>query len=108
MLIIFGVVLVGFFAARRGLWAAELNKHISVFVLNVTAPLLILSSVMGEGLVFEAAVIGQLLLVSLLNYVILVVRPTRPRPFGTWRDFGVACCASCCPLATSPSSASPC
>ena len=72
MLIIFGVVLVGFFAARRGLWAAELNKHISVFVLNVTAPLLILSSVMGEGLVFEAAVIGQLLLVSLLNYVILV------------------------------------
>lgn len=72
MLMIFGVVLVGFFSAKRGLWAAELNKHISVFVLNVTAPLLILSSVMGDGLVFEPAEIGQLLLVSLINYVLLV------------------------------------
>ena len=72
MIIIFGVVMVGYFAAKRELWAAELNKYMSVFVLNVTAPLLILSSVMGDGLTFEPAEIGQLLLVSVLNYVLLL------------------------------------
>ena len=72
MIIIFGVVMVGYFAAKRGLWAAELNKYMSVFVLNVTAPLLILSSVMGDGLTFEPAEIGQLLLVSVLNYLVLL------------------------------------
>lgn len=72
MLMIFGVVLVGYFSAKRGIWAHELNKAMSVFVLNVTAPLLILSSVMGEGPGFTPAEVGQLVWVSLLNYAILL------------------------------------
>lgn len=72
MLIIFGVVLVGYLASRRGIWAEQLNKSISVFVLKVTAPLLILSSVMGDNIQFEPKEIGQLMLVSILNYIILV------------------------------------
>lgn len=72
MLQILGVVMVGFLATKRGVWAPEMNRKMSVFVLTVTAPLLILSSVMGEGLVFETREILQLLLVSALNYVILI------------------------------------
>lgn len=64
--------MVGFLASKRGVWNQEMNRQISVFVLAVTAPLLILSSVMGEGLVFETSEILQLLLVSVLNYVILI------------------------------------
>lgn len=72
MLMLFGIVLVGYLSARRGLWAADMNRRMSVFVLNVTAPCLILGSVMGDGLVFERAEIVQLMLVSVLNYVILI------------------------------------
>lgn len=72
MIQILGVVMVGFFASKRGIWAADLNQKMSVFVLNVTAPLLILSSVMGDGLQFSTREVLQLLLVSLLNYVILI------------------------------------
>ena len=72
MLMIFGVVIIGYLAAKRGWWAKEMNRGMSVFVLNVTAPCLILSSVMGEGLVFETEEIVQLLMVSVLNYIILI------------------------------------
>lgn len=72
MIIIFGVVMVGYFSAKRGLWDAALSKSMSVFVLNVTAPLLILSSVMGEGTQFTPSEVGQLVWVSLLNYVVLL------------------------------------
>ncbi len=72
MLMIFGVVIIGYLAARRGWWVKDMNRNMSIFVLNVTAPCLILSSVMGEGLIFETDEIVQLLLVSVLNYVILI------------------------------------
>lgn len=72
MLMLFGIIVVGYFAARRGIWVQEMNRNMSIFVLTVTAPCLILSSVMGEGLQFSTSEIGQLMLVSLLNYVILI------------------------------------
>ena len=72
MLMIFGVVIIGYLAAKRGWWPTEMNRGMSVFVLNVTAPCLILSSVMGEGLLFETQEILQLLMVSVLNYIILI------------------------------------
>lgn len=72
MLKIFGAVIIGYLATKRGWWAAEMNRGMSVFVLNVTAPFLILSSVMGEGLIFEAEEIVQLLMVSVLNYIIMI------------------------------------
>lgn len=72
MLMIFSVILVGFVSAKLHLWPSDLNKKMSVFVLNVTAPLLILASVMGDGLVFSSREIGMLMLVSVLNYVVLI------------------------------------
>ena len=72
MLMIFGIVVVGYLSAKRNLWAPELNRKMSVFVLNVSAPCLILASVMGKGLVFERMEIMQIMLVSVLNYVILI------------------------------------
>lgn len=72
MLMLFGIIIVGYFAARRGVWVPEMSRNMSLFVLTVTAPCLILSSVMGEGLEFSTAEIVQLMLVSLLNYVILI------------------------------------
>lgn len=72
MVMIFGVIIIGYLAAKRGWWATEMNRGMSVFVLNVTAPCLILSSVMGDGLIFETKEILQLLLVSVLNYIILI------------------------------------
>ena len=73
MLIIFGVVMVGYGATRLGVWKTEMNRPISVFVLNVTCPMLIIGSVMGDGLQFSSSEIMQLMLVALLNYVVLIV-----------------------------------
>ena len=73
MLIIFGVVMVGYGATRLGVWKTEMNRPISVFVLNVTCPMLIIGSVMGDGLQFSSREIMQLMLVALLNYVVLIV-----------------------------------
>ncbi|MGN0087200.1 MAG: AEC family transporter [Alloprevotella sp.] len=72
MLMIFGVVLTGFVAAKKGIWPVEINKKISVFVLDISAPCLILTSVMGEGMVFERSEIISLMLVSIINYAILI------------------------------------
>lgn len=72
MLMIFGVILAGFLSARRGIWPQELSRQLSVFVLNVTTPLLILASVMGEGLTFSTDEVLTLMLVAVLNYVVLI------------------------------------
>lgn len=72
LLQIFGVVMVGYFATKSGAWKVDMNQKMSAFVLNVTAPMLILSSVIGEGLVFETQEVLQLLLVAVLNYVVLI------------------------------------
>jgi predicted permease len=45
----------------------------SVFVLNVTCPMLIIGSVMGEGLQFSDEEIWQLVIVSLINYAVLIL-----------------------------------
>lgn len=73
MAIIFGVVAVGYMATRIGVWKTDMNRPISVFVLNVTCPMLIVGSVMGEGLVFSDQEVFQLISVAVLNYAILVV-----------------------------------
>lgn len=72
MLVIFGVVLVGYFATKRGLWATEMSKLLTRFVLNVTVPLIILASVMGEGLHFATDELVQLCYVAVIIHVVLV------------------------------------
>ena len=73
MAIIFGVVIVGYVATRLGVWKTEMNRNMSVFVLNVTCPMLIIGSVMGEGLQFSDEEIYQLVIVSLINYAVLII-----------------------------------
>ncbi len=72
MLSLFGIVLVGLFASKRGLWQGDMNRKMSVFVLNVTMPALILASVMGNDIAFERSEIIDLLCVALVNYAILM------------------------------------
>ena len=49
MLMIFGIVLVGLFAAKRNLWSGEIDRKLSVFIMNISMPALILASVMGQA-----------------------------------------------------------
>ena len=34
MLMIFGIVLVGLFAAKRNLWSGDLDRKLSIFIMN--------------------------------------------------------------------------
>lgn len=52
MLMIFGIVLVGLFAAKRDLWSGDLDRKLSVFIMNISMPALILASVMGKDFGF--------------------------------------------------------
>ena len=72
MLMIFGIVLVGLFAAKRNLWASELDRKLSIFIMNISMPALILASVMGDDLAFENEELISLGIVSLVTYVVLI------------------------------------
>ena len=72
MLMIFGIVLVGLFAAKRNLWAGELDRKLSVFIMNISMPALILASVMGKDLAFENSELIALGVVAVVNYVVLI------------------------------------
>ncbi len=72
MLMIFGIVLVGLFAAKRNLWAGELDRKLSVFIMNISMPALILASVMGKDLAFENSELIALAVVAVVNYVVLI------------------------------------
>lgn len=72
MLMIFGIVLVGLFAAKRNLWAGELDRKLSVFIMNISMPALILASVMGKDLNFENSELIALGVVAVVNYVVLI------------------------------------
>ncbi len=41
MLMIFGIVLVGLFAAKRKLWAGDLDRKLSIYIMNISMPALI-------------------------------------------------------------------
>lgn len=72
MLMIFGIVLVGLFAAKRNLWASELDRKLSIFIMNISMPALILASVMGDDLAFENEELISLGIVSLVTYAVLI------------------------------------
>lgn len=48
LIVLFLVIIVGYISAKRGLFDDIANKKVSKFVINVTLPALILSSVMGD------------------------------------------------------------
>lgn len=72
MLMIFGIVMVGLFAAKRNLWSGEIDRKLSIFIMNISMPALILASVMGDDLAFENGELLSLGIVALVNYVVLL------------------------------------
>lgn len=72
MLMIFGIVLVGLFAAKRNLWSGDLDRKLSVFIMNISMPALILASVMGKDLNFENSELVALGVVAVVNYIVLI------------------------------------
>lgn len=73
LLIIFGVIITGYFSAKRNLWHTDMNRMMTRFVLNVSCPLLILASVMGKGVKFEVSELVQLSYMSVILYVVLLL-----------------------------------
>lgn len=72
LLIIFGVIITGYISTKRNLWHTDMNRMMTRFVLNVSCPLIILSSVMGKGVKFEMHELLQLSYMSIIMYVILL------------------------------------
>ncbi len=73
MLMIFGIVLVGLFAAKRNLWSGDLDRKLSVFIMNISMPALILASAMGKDLEFENSDLIALIVVAIVNYILLIL-----------------------------------
>lgn len=72
LIVIFGVILTGYVSTRCGLWSVDMNRMMTRFVLNVTCPLIILASVMGEGVKFAGSELVQLVYMSAIVYVVLL------------------------------------
>lgn len=76
MVILFMMVILGYALCKLGYMGDKFDKKLSSIVVDVTCPLLILSSVMGESLP-DRTLILPLLGVGFLTYVLLLV-------FGFW------------------------
>ena len=50
MIILFIIVIIGYFLSKKKMMDADFDRKLSVLVINVTCPSLILSSVMGDTL----------------------------------------------------------
>lgn len=70
--IIFGAIITGFVSTRKGLWALEMNRMMTRFILNVSCPLIIVGSVMGDGVGFERRELYQLMYMSAILYIVLL------------------------------------
>lgn len=76
MVILFTIVILGYVACKLGYMGDKFDKKLSSIVVDITCPLLVLSSVMGEELP-DRSLILPLLGVGFLTYVLLLV-------FGFW------------------------
>ncbi len=72
MAILFAIVILGYAANKLGYIGGEFDKKLSRFVIDITSPLLILSSAMGEELP-DRTLILPLLAIGFLTYIILLV-----------------------------------
>ena len=76
MVVLFIIVILGYVACKLGYMGDKFDKKLSSIVVDITCPLLVLSSVMGDDLP-ERTLILPLLGVGFLTYIILLV-------FGFW------------------------
>lgn len=72
MVILLILVLAGFVSARSGIMGGEFDRRLSNFVINVSCPCLIISSVMGDRLPDRSMII-PLLVVGTSTYVVLFI-----------------------------------
>lgn len=72
MIMIFMIVIVGLFAAKKNLWSSDMDRKFSIFIMNVTMPALILASVMGDDLSIERSELLSLSIVAVVNYTVLI------------------------------------
>ena len=71
MIILFILVIIGYFLSKKKMMDADFDRKLSALVINVTCPSLILSSVMGDTLPDKSFII-PLLIVGFATYVILI------------------------------------
>ena len=76
MVVLFIIVILGYVACKLGYMGNKFDKKLSSIVVDITCPLLVLSSVMGDDLP-DRTLILPLLGVGFLTYIILLV-------FGFW------------------------
>lgn len=76
MMVLFIIVILGYVACKLGYMGDKFDKKLSSIVVDITCPLLVLSSVMGDELP-DRTLILPLLGVGFLTYILLLV-------FGFW------------------------
>ena len=76
MVVLFIIVILGYVACKLGYMGDKFDKKLSSIVVDITCPLLVLSSVMGDELP-DRTLILPLLGVGFLTYILLLV-------FGFW------------------------
>lgn len=76
MVVLFIIVILGYVACKLGYMGDKFDKKLSAIVVDITCPLLVLSSVMGDELP-DRTLILPLLGIGFLTYIILLV-------FGFW------------------------
>ena len=72
MVILFIIVILGYVACKLGYMGDKFDKKLSSMVVDITCPLLVLSSVMGDELP-DRTLILPLLGVGFLTYILLLV-----------------------------------
>ena len=70
MAVLFFCVVIGYVANRCRLMDGELNRRLSALVLNITAPAMMLDSVMGGAELPALSEIGSILAVAAVSYVL--------------------------------------
>lgn len=76
MVVLFIIVVLGYIACKLGYMGDKFDKKLSAIVVDITCPLLVLSSVMGDELP-DRSLILPLLGIGFLTYILLLV-------FGFW------------------------
>ena len=73
MLVLFGILLIGYYTVKRGVLTRDMNKHLSTLVCMLTNPLQVLASALsGEHPMENAQVLGMTG-VALAMFVVLIL-----------------------------------
>lgn len=71
LLILFSMILLGYILFKTGIMSVSFNKQLSRFILNVTTPAMILSSVMDEETTLSTKTVMITFVVAIAMYLIL-------------------------------------